>query len=257
MASGPRSGSLNPAAKEFVPQVASRPSASGVSEDCAVPRANGTPGRRRSASRRSHVFLTNHAALDQLLVSPDASSISAVTFGAGFHVRDEHLRKLADAIGPQLRSLRLGDTDTGDGVFVTDAAVKHVAAKCHGLEELALEACVGVTDAGFSAVLNSLSSLRELHLTGHDRSSGMLTCKGLSPLIHGGALPNLRQLYITDQIAVKFETVQRLIRRRKDLQVLAGETDGDSAAWGAVLQQMGRSYGDGLYGNMCCGGRMR
>ncbi len=40
-------------------------------------------------------------------------------------------------------------------------------------------------------------------------------------------------------------------------QVLAGETDGDSAAWGAVLQQMGRSYGDGLYGNMCCGGRMR
>ncbi|PNW86379.1 hypothetical protein CHLRE_02g084100v5 [Chlamydomonas reinhardtii] len=251
------SGRLNPAAKEFVPQVASHASATGNSEAGSVSRPNGTPGKRRSTSRRSHVFLTNHAALDQLLVSPDASCISAVTFGAGFHVRDEHLRRLADALGSQLRSLRLGDTDTGDGVFVTDEAVKHVASKCPGLEELALEGCVGVSDAGFTAVLSSLSGLRELHLTGHDRSSGMLTCKGLSPLINGGALPNLRQLYITDQMAVKFETVQRLIRRRKDVQVLAGETDGDSAAWGAVLQQMGRSYGDGLYGNMCCGGRMR
>lgn len=116
--------------------------------------------------------MTNHAALDQLLVSPDASCISAVTFGAGFHVRDEHLRRLADALGSQLRSLRLGDTDTGDGVFVTDEAVKHVASKCPGLEELALEGCVGVSDAGFTAVLSSLSGLRELHLTGHDRSSG-------------------------------------------------------------------------------------
>jgi hypothetical protein len=32
--------------------------------------------------------------------------------------------------------------------------------------------------------------------------------------------------------------------------VQAGETDGDSIAWGAVLTQMGRSYGDGIYGNM-------
>ena len=37
-------------------------------------------------------------------------------------------------------------------------------------------------------------------------------------------------------------------------QVLAGETDSDSYAWSCVLREMGRGYGDGLYGSLAPNG---
>lgn len=58
----------------------------------------------------------------------------------------------------------------------------------------------------------------------------------------------LRELYLTDQGYDIYDAVDRLLRKRKQLRVQAGETDGDSAAWGCVLAAQGRSYGDGLYG---------
>ncbi len=52
---------------------------------------------------------------------------------------------------------------------------------------------------------------------------------------------------------VGFEAVERLIKARggnkRGFQVQAGESDSDSMAWSSVLSQMGRSYGDGIYGN--------
>ncbi|KXZ53310.1 hypothetical protein GPECTOR_7g1204 [Gonium pectorale] len=142
--------------------------------------------------------------------------------------------------------LRLGSSDTGDGVWLTDAAVLHIAEKCPNLVVLQLSACTGVTTRAFVAVTEKLSQLTELH----DRSSGKLTAKALDPLLKAGALPKLQKLYITDQSGLGYELIQRLIKKRKGLRVLAGTTDSDSVAWGCVLSQMGADYGDGLYGNM-------
>ena len=78
-------------------------------------------------------------------------------------------------------------------------------------------------------------------------AAGRLTAKALDPLL-GGALPGLRELYLTDQSKITYNKVQALLKKRKRLRVQAGETDSDSAAWGCVLREMGASYGDGLYG---------
>lgn len=78
-------------------------------------------------------------------------------------------------------------------------------------------------------------------------SAGRLTDKALAPLIQG-KLPRLRQLYITDQTNVRYNKVEQLLKKRRTLQLQAGETDSDSAAWGCVLAAQGRGYGDGLYG---------
>jgi len=93
-----------------------------------------------------------------------------------------------------------------------------------------------------------LTHLPALPSACHARA-GQLTNKAIDPLFSAGALPKLRELYLTDQsYQLSFNKVQQLLKKRRKLQVQVGETDSDSAAWGMVLQQQGRSYGDGLYG---------
>ncbi|PNH04742.1 hypothetical protein TSOC_009082 [Tetrabaena socialis] len=148
----------------------------------------------------------------------------------------------------------MGSTDTGNGVRVTDDGVMCIVEKCRGLRVLQLTSCTSVTDHAFAAMLERLGELEELHCTGHDRSNGRLTCKALDPLITEAA-PKLRQLYLTDQ-GVGYDSVAKLVKARgkSGLQVQAGQSDSDSFAWGSVMRQMGRSYGDGLYGNAGGGG---
>ncbi|KAG2435265.1 hypothetical protein HXX76_007343 [Chlamydomonas incerta] len=204
------------------------------------------------APRLPHKFrqLAKPDALEAMLKEERSGCVTAVTFGQDFGVRDDHIRQLAQAAGPQLTELRLGSSDTGEGVWLTDAAVDVIARRCKNLEVLQLAACINISNKAFATICSGLPKLRELHVTGHDRRTGELKGKALDPLVQG-ALPALRRLFITDQ-RVGFDAVQRLIKKRgKTLQVQSGETDDDdSFAYGMVMGMQGRGYGDGLYGNM-------
>ncbi|PSC76970.1 sodium phosphate symporter [Micractinium conductrix] len=170
--------------------------------------------------------LASAEALQAFLASGlDSSPVVAVRFGEdGLPIEDGHLLKLLKSpIAARLQSLRLGSSDTGNGLYVTDRA--------------------------FVAICERMQHLTVLHLTGNDKSQGKLTKKGLQPLISGKA-PQLQQLYITDQQPGLYDTVKKLLRARKNLRVQAGDTDSDSAAWGSVLAAQGRGYGDGMYGRM-------
>ncbi|KAG2446733.1 hypothetical protein HYH02_008294 [Chlamydomonas schloesseri] len=188
--------------------------------------------------------------LDALLGEDKAGGVTAVTFGPDFGVMDCHIARLAQAAGLQLTELRLGSSDTGDGVHLTEAAVDTIVRRCKGLEVLQLASCTSISNKAFAAICSGLPKLKELHFTGHDRSTGALKGKALQPLMEG-ALPALRRLYITDQ-GVGYDAVQKLIKKRgKTLQVQAGATDDDdSYAYGMVMGMQGRGYGDELYGNM-------
>ena len=102
------------------------------------------------------------------------AAVVAMQFGRDFDVRDEHVVRLVEALGPQLHSIRLGSSDTGHGVWLTDAAVHAILAHCRpeNLRELYLESCTSVTDKAFLAVVEGLPNLQVLGVTGHDRSTG-------------------------------------------------------------------------------------
>lgn len=96
----------------------------------------------------------------------------AVCFGPDFDVKGVHIKAVADAFNSRLISLYLGSSDTGHGTSVTDGAVRHLAARCPALRELALCSCTNVTDEAFRAVVEGLPKLEVLHCTGHDRTPG-------------------------------------------------------------------------------------
>lgn len=121
--------------------------------------------------------LQSPADLDAMLAAAAAAAQSAVTivavqFGADFDVRDSHVTRLVDALGPQLQSIYLGSSDTGCGTWLTDAAVHAIVRGCPSLRQLALCSCTNVTDKAFLAVVEGLQQLEVLHCTGHDRTSG-------------------------------------------------------------------------------------
>ncbi len=84
---------------------------------------------------------------------------------------------------------------------------------------LELSAAINVTDAAFAQLIGSLSCLRELHITGHDRCSGKLTSKSLKLLHDPTKLPRLQRLYITDQRSAQYVAVGKLINKRSGLKV--------------------------------------
>ncbi|KAG2495298.1 hypothetical protein HYH03_006570 [Edaphochlamys debaryana] len=195
------------------------------------------------------VQLQKEADLDEMLKEKPCT-ITSVTFGRDFNIRDKHLDQLSRATGRQLTELRLGSSDTGDGVWVTESVVSLIVRRCPNLRVLQLESCTQLGNASFNAIIEGLPLLEELHITGHDRTSGRLKGKKLlDPLIKDNKLPELYNLVLTDQ-GLDYASTQRLIKARgKKLRVQAGSTDSDSFAYGCVLREMGGRYGDGLYGN--------
>lgn len=174
------------------------------------------------APRLPHKFrqLDKPANLEAMLKEEKAGCVTAVTFGRDFGIRDGHLEQLALAAGPQLTELRLGSSDTGDGVYLTgaqlcvssrtgdadgvtisfaylsdnrascvpnscpcprthppylqltDAAVDIIVRRCKNLDVLQLASCTGISNKAFAAICSGLPKLRELHVTGHDKSTG-------------------------------------------------------------------------------------
>lgn len=132
----------------------------------------------------NRVTLKTPADLDALLAAaaggdgaPPAAAVAAVRLGENFNVRDTHIERLVGALGPQLRAIHLGSSDTGDGAWVTDAGVAAiVGGGCENLRELRLEACVQVTDKAFAAIVAGLPQLEVLSITGHDKRIGAPAC---------------------------------------------------------------------------------
>lgn len=197
----------------------------------------------------TQVYLTNPESLTALL-QHNYSLIRSVVFAPNFNVEDEHVAQLVTAMGPQIRKLRLGSSSTGDGMKLTDASVKRIVESCPNLEELELYSCVKITNSPFLDILSGLPDLRVLHCTGNARRPGNLTNKALDPLLKENALPKLQRLCITDQPRVSFDKVQKLLKTRKHMEVLAGSSTNDIHPWACGMHdQTGRSYGDSIYGN--------
>ena len=171
----------------------------------------------------------------------------SVTFGSDFSVHDEDVIKAVDLCKDSLVVLELGSSNTGAGVWLSDAAVHHIADNCPNLRKLRLESVTGVSDSAVSDVMSKCPLLEELEVSGHDRSSGSLTDECIKRLFDLSVLPSLKGLIITDQMRVRHDVVYRLRRRRPSLKIIAGETDSDSFAHSMVLSMCGMDYGDGLY----------
>ena len=171
----------------------------------------------------------------------------SVTFGSDFSVHDDDVIKAVDFCKDSLVVLELGSSNTGAGVWLSDAAVHHIANNCPNLRKLRLESVTGVTDNAVIDVMTKCPLLEELEVSGHDRSSGSLTDDCIKRLFDLSVLPDLKGLIITDQMRVRHDVVYRLRRRRPKLKIIAGETDSDSFAHSMVLSMCGLNYGDGLY----------
>ncbi|XP_031562881.1 uncharacterized protein LOC116298524 [Actinia tenebrosa] len=170
-----------------------------------------------------------------------------LTFGSDFSVMDDDLTKVVDLWGDQLVVLELGSSDSGCGSYLTDTSVQHLASHCPNLRKLRLESATRVTDKAMIDIMTKCPLLEELHVSGNDKSSGKLTDKTMKLLFEKDVLPNLKQICVTDQIAIKHNTVYRLRSKRHRLRIIAGETDSDSFAHSMVLSMMGMDYGDGLF----------
>ena len=170
--------------------------------------------------------------------------------GDGGLATDPNVAAIVAAMGPHLRNLGMGSSDSGNGVRLTAASAAAIAAGCPALVDLRLESATQLGDAEFERLLRALR-LRSLALTGHDRTHGRLTDAGLRLLREPEFAPRLEKLYITDQ-GVNVKEVLQVLRRRArgGLEIQAGDTDSDSAAAGMVRGMMGCEYGDGIYGNM-------
>lgn len=68
----------------------------------------------------------------------------------------QHVTRLVRALGARLTSLQLGNSDSGDGSRLTDAAARAIAARCPRLTVLRLDSVTGMTGAALEALARGL-----------------------------------------------------------------------------------------------------
>ncbi|KAK7931130.1 hypothetical protein PG985_001842 [Apiospora marii] len=189
-------------------------------------------------------------------------NIKQVTFGPDFRVQDQHFLALAQAPAAfrrSLRSIRCGNTDNGCGAGLSDDAVARLAEACPGLRYVTLEACTAVTDRGLAALLRHCPDLRSVSVTGHDRRTGHITSQALDALRQDPTLgAQLVRLHLVDQ-EVRFQAAEKLSKKRPNLEIVEGRTDGDGYGAQMVASIMGGSSittdeeGDGAEGEVAHG----
>ncbi|KAG5654639.1 hypothetical protein H0H81_009887 [Sphagnurus paluster] len=160
--------------------------------------------------------------------------IEKIYFGANFPVKDEHLAEIYSrpALAASLKALSLGDSDTGNGYYITDAAVIALASACPNLRVLSLDAVTNVTDAALIACCQACPALEMLRITGNDKVKGDIKGTSLEQLkASPNWAPNLKELalYYQDEYGTKFKkALKALSKERKNLAIQTGETLGDT-----------------------------
>ncbi len=167
--------------------------------------------------------------------------IKRVSFGPDFNVNDTHLAAICcrPYLASSLVSLSLGDSDSGNGAWLTDHGVIVLVRACPNLRELRLSAATKLTDEAFLAICQACPSMESLCITGNDKVKGRLTSASLKKLIDSSDLvPKLKRLVLWDQNYMG-EEVKVLSCARPELAIETGETLGDGIAANMIAATTG------------------
>lgn len=151
----------------------------------------------------------------------------------------------------RLEYLALGDSDTGNGVYVKDKGITALVAACPNLRVLMLNSATSVSDKAFVTTLEAAPKLEKLWITGHDRSHGNITKKSMKALKDRDELGHsLRELGLYDQdgaIGFGDKGTMQLSKKRKTLAIKTGDTVGDGYCASMVAMQFGGEMTCTLY----------
>jgi hypothetical protein len=165
------------------------------------------------------------------------------------------------AFSCSLQDFRSGDSETGSGYRLSDAAVVRLATACPNLIHACLSGSKQLTDASLLAFLTNCPKLHYLSITGNDKVRGGLTGSALDELREKPDLgKDLVKMRLTDQNATdkKFEkALKSLSAARKKLAIEVGDTHeryGHVTTWLGGKQKMGYQAFGGPGGFSQCGG---
>lgn len=99
-----------------------------------------------------------------------------------------------------LQDFRSGDSETGKGNQITDAAIGHLTAACPNLIHVGLDGSKNLTDMSLIAFFRNCPMIRHLAVTGNDKNSGSLEGLALDELRGKSAWgKKLKKIRLTDQ----------------------------------------------------------
>ena len=171
------------------------------------------------------VYLKTYADLDRLV--SNNSVVRSVIFDRDFDIRDEHIERVVKAKGPDLFVLALGNSDTGDGSWLSTSVTSLIASNCPRLQTLMLESCIKINDKAAVEIGERCTWLRYLTISGNDCCHGAMRSLSIDKLLRTKSfLPKLIHLDLTDQM-VGFEKLEKLAKSRRKLKILNGDTERD------------------------------
>jgi hypothetical protein len=145
-----------------------------------------------------------------------------------------------------LQDFRSGDSETGRGARLSNAAVVRLATACPNLIHASLAGSTRLGDASLLAFFANCPKLRYLSITGNDRVSGGLKGPALDELREKPDLgKHLEKMCLTDQCVCdkKFDkAIKDLSAARKKLPIEVGSTherDGGVSTWLGGKEKMG------------------
>jgi len=190
--------------------------------------------------------------------------IKTIKFGDEFNITDVHLDAIVaagSAFCYSLQDFRSGDSETGSGARLSDAAVVRLATACPNLIHASLSGSTGLTDASLLAFFINCPKLHYLSITGNDRVCGKLKGPALDELREKPDLgKDLGKMRLTDQNLFDKKlngAIKSLSAARKKLAIEVGgthERDGHITTWLGGKEKMGYQAFGGPGGFSQCGG---
>ncbi|KAL0569290.1 hypothetical protein V5O48_012677 [Marasmius crinis-equi] len=189
-----------------------------------------------------NLYATNDPGLQTKLSQP---GIKRIRFGDDFQIEDSHLQTMSAIPGLMntLEVLSLGDSDTGNGAYLTDAGVQLFLSQSPHLISLTLDACTRLKNATLIHALESCPRLQHLRITGNDKVKGGITDAVFKTLRERADLgTNLKELVLYDQSVDPFrKDFKAFSKARKELTIREGETLGDGIADNMIAAMTGGS----------------
>ncbi|KAH9203161.1 hypothetical protein DL95DRAFT_321950, partial [Leptodontidium sp. 2 PMI_412] len=154
--------------------------------------------------------------------------IRKIVFCDEFDIADLHVEAII-AVGPDfchsLQDFRAGDSETGRGASLRDAAMVRFAAACPNLVHVQLDGGRNLGDASLLAFFNNCPKLRYIQVSGNDRCTGDVQGSALDELREAPEkAKKLDKIRLTDQMTSIEKSVKNLSMVRKKLVIELGET---------------------------------
>ena len=134
------------------------------------------------------------------------------------------------AAGPefcqQIFRFNCGDSESGYGSRLSDAAVSRLAAACPNLVHIDIDSGRDLTDAALSAICQNCPKIEYISIDGNDKCQGHIGGTALDMLRADKKLAKgLRVLHLVDQSSSLEKAVKALSKARKKLEITVGDTD--------------------------------